>query len=364
MASNTKGDYRSDRDSIAYDDVVSSGDLSNEEAAPAENVQKRGDAAPFEGKGTMQTQNKDLRGQNKTENLKTADGGKDADNENDSSKVLSKPNDIESNDQGSRNDRLKNCKENGKEQWTPVKADLNKNKDGKGFIAGAKTENDSSPQVPSRRQPRKRASNDMEQKTSLSHSPEGDPVKPPRRRLPQVPNSAEPKADQKSSSDEDDVLSVTSNDSGEQKLEEIICKPVLTSSPNQDELPSLTVENNVMDTSRKVLSFMDVSSEGGVRKVESFYDFLYSQEGADVSKERSTSPILVQRRDTIGSALSGSQEHLYDDVPRDSSVAQSWKSNGTYDEVIVNRGMSCSGVFSVLDLHLEAPNLSVMLMTS
>ncbi|XP_022793255.1 rho guanine nucleotide exchange factor 10-like isoform X1 [Stylophora pistillata] len=339
MATNAEGDVRSVRNSIFYDDVVSSGDLSNENVTPAENIQNRGDASPFNGNDGMQIQHKDLRGQNEAEISEAGDGEKDAVNKNGSSKpkLKPKPKRNKFDDQGSPNDRLKNRKENDKEQWTLMKGELNENKDCKECTDSTKTENDTHSQALSRCQYQKTASGDFEQKTSPGHSSEGDPIKPPRRRLPQVPNSAEPKAQQNTSSHGGDVLSVTHDDSGEQKLEEIVCKPVLTSSPNQDELPSLTVETSVMDTNRRVLSFIDVSTEGRAKKVESFYDYLYSQAEADVSVEGQTSPILWQAGDRIGSALSGSEEHLYDDVPRDSSVAQSWKSNGTYDEVIVNR---------------------------
>ena len=339
MASNVEDSVRTERDSIAYDDVVSLGDLSKDSVNASENVEEKGD--------TVQTQKKELSGQNsEANNSVITHGGEDTENKDGSSEVLSKPKVNKTDDQESPKERRKIRKDCDKEQWTPVKSDLNENKESRDCSDSAKSENvmdkdspDSHPKKPPRRHPQKRASGNLEQKISPNHSPEGDPVKPPRRRLPQTPNSAEPKADLKTPSDGGDVFSVTS-DGSEQKAKEIVCKPVLTSSPNQDEIPSLSIETNVLDRSHRVLSLRDESSAGGVRKVESFYDFLYSQEDNDNSVAEATSPILLQKGDRIGSALSGSEDHLYDDVPRDSSIAKSWCSNGTYDEVIVNQGMN------------------------
>ena len=96
-----------------------------------------------------------------------------------------------------------------------------------------------------------------------------------------------------------------------------------------------------VDTSRRVLSFLDESQEGGTRRVESFYDFLYSQDDTNSAVEL-TSPIIREEGDRIGSALSDSDDHLYDSVPVEDSVAESFSRKSgfeSYDEVIVNQGM-------------------------
>ena len=173
-------------------------------------------------------------------------------------------------------------------------------------------------------------------------SPEGDPIKPPRRHLPQIPNAAilaEPQNSKKPNlevqlSGNSDALSGTVNDTGVSATspKEIICNPILASSPNQVHITHLTIESfDALDTSRRVLSFIDESAGGGVRKVESFYDLLHSPPASSI----------LQVDDRIGSTLSDSDEHLYDSVPLEySSVSGLDKKGGSeaYDEVIVNQG--------------------------
>lgn len=132
---------------------------------------------------------------------------------------------------------------------------------------------------------------------------------------------------------------------------EIVCKPVWTSSPNQDETPSLSVEAvDTLDTSRRVLSYLEASPEGGKgarKRVESFYDFLYSKEGGN-SVVNVTLP-SAQDSDRVGSQSTFSEEHAYDEVPMENSISESFgKKNifgSTYEEVIVNQG---SGVLQSL----------------
>ena len=132
---------------------------------------------------------------------------------------------------------------------------------------------------------------------------------------------------------------------------EIVCKPVWTSSPNQDETPSLSVEAvDTLDTSRRVLSYLEASPEGGKgarKRVESFYDFLYSKEGGN-SVVNVTLP-SAQDSDRVGSQSTFSEERAYDEVPMENSISESFgKKNifgSTYEEVIVNQG---SGVLQSL----------------
>ena len=246
---------------------------------------------------------------------------------------------------------------NDKELWTPVKTD----EGDKVTIADDAVEDSTGnhPTKPPRRHPQKKKepkekngtlSAEDEEKTSSVSSSEGDPVKPPRRHLPQPPT---PGAVQKPSiSDKAEVNSVSSDDQlsasgdcSEEKPREIVCKPVLTSSPNQDEIPNLAVEMvDTLDTSRRVLSYLDVSSGGGTTKrVESFYDFLYSRD--DISSVvNATSPVL-QEREKVSSTHSSSEERLYDDVPMEDSITGSFSSKkslsgSAYEEVIVNQGVN------------------------
>ena len=125
---------------------------------------------------------------------------------------------------------------------------------------------------------------------------------------------------------------------------EIVCKPVRTSSPNQDETPSLSVEAvDTLDTSRRVLSYLEASPEGGKgarKRVESFYDFLYSKEGVN-SVVNVTLP-SVQDSGRVGSQPTFSEEHAYDEVPLENSISESFGKKSilgsTYEEVIVNQG--------------------------
>lgn len=123
----------------------------------------------------------------------------------------------------------------------------------------------------------------------------------------------------------------------------IVCKPVRTSSPNQDETPSLSVEAvDTLDTSRRVLSYLEASPEGGKgarKRVESFYDFLYSKEGVN-SVVNVTLP-SVQDSGRVGSQPTFSEEHAYDEVPLENSISESFGKKSilgsTYEEVIVNQ---------------------------
>lgn len=246
---------------------------------------------------------------------------------------------------------------NDKELWTPVKTD-----EGDRVRVAHDAVEDSTgnhPTKPPRRHPQKKKelkekngalSAEDEQKTSSVSSSEDDPVKPPRRRLPQTPTPGavlKPNISDKAEVDSvfsDDQLSA-SGDHSEENPREIVCKPVLTSSPNQDEIPSLAVEMvDTLDTSRRVLSYLDVSSGGGTTKrVESFYDFLYSRD--DISSVVNVTSPVLQERDRASRTHSSSEEHLYDDVPMEDSIAESFGSKkslsgSAYEEVIVNRGVN------------------------
>ena len=372
MASNLEDSVKSERDSIVYDDVASQADLSKnsstldvqEKADTGTNV-KGNECVKTSGEKaaelTKESQKKGACEQSSAgDKLKNVEGGKEEEKKDASSVVISEHNVDKTDSKESHKDKRKIRKESDKEMWTPMKSDLSESNDSR-HTDNAKTGHvtdkdspDTHPTKPPRRHPQKKpegaGSGELEQKTSPGHSSESDPVKPPRRRLPQTPKSADtsskPDLSMKtqlegSSSTSDDGFSVAS-DGSEQKPTEIVCKPVLTSSPNQDEIPSLAIETvDKMDKSRRVLSYLDESSEGGVRKVESFYDFLYSQEDINPVAEI-TSPILKEG-DRMGSALSDSDDHLYDSVPVENSVAESFSRRSgfeSYDEVIVNQGMN------------------------
>ena len=328
---------RSERNSIVYDDVASQANLSTDSITTLEDVQEKVDT------GTLVKEDERIKtpgqkevtkegskvhvgihGQNE---LKNDDGEKGAASKDGSSELISKGN-VDKNDHESdlHRDIYKRTirKETDKELWKPVKSDSKESAESKN-------------------------SHNKETGDIAGHdSPDKHPTKPPRRhppkrRLPQPPQStsstSKPNQTEKSeleSSTSDDGLSV------EQKPAEIVCKPVLTSSPNQDEIPNLSVEKvDEIDTSRRVLSFVDESSKGDTRRVESFYDFLYSQ-GDTNSAVEVTSPMTLQEGDRIGSALSDSDDHLYDSVPVEDSVAESFSRKSgfeSYDEVIVNQGM-------------------------
>lgn len=347
MARNLDDSARSERDSIVYDDVASQGNLSIDSITALEDVQEKVDTGtlvkgnkhvktPGQKEVTKESNKKGMNGQNGGVNeLKNVDGEKGAESKDGSSELISKDNvDKNDNDNESQRDKRKIRKDSDKELWTPVKSDSKESMESK---SSDNTE--------------------MGDITRERESPDNHPTKPPRRnpprrRLPQPPASTTSKSgpSEKSkleghSSTSDDGLSVMS-DSSEQKPTEIVCKPVLTSSPNQDDIPNLSVETvDKMDTSRRVLSFLDESTKGGTRKVESFYDFLYSQDDTN-SVVEVTSPILVEG-DRIGSALSDSDDHLYDSVPVEDSVAESFSRKSgfqSYDEVIVNQGMGSNKI--------------------
>ena len=390
MASNLDDSVRSERDSIVYDDVASQTDRSKDSITAPEDVQEKIDTGPIvkenEGAKTSGENASELTKDSQKKGLiepssavdKSKNAHKGEDNAASSEQISKLNTDKSDQDKESHKDKRKIRKESDKELWTPMKSDHSESKDSRNSDNAKKGDvtvedsSDAHPTKPPRRHPQKKLERaesgelDHKQKTSPSQSSGSDPVKPPRRRLPQAPKSAvtsgpKPDLSEKNSSEggstaSDDGLSVTS-DGSEQKPTEIVCKPVLTSSPNQDEIPSLSVETvDKMDTSRRVLSFLDDSSESGVRKVESFYDYLYSQDDINPVTEV-TSPVLKEG-DRIGSALSDSDDHLYDSVPVEDSVAESfsWRSGfESYDEVIVNQGMDVYPVSRKSNQHQTSP---------
>ena len=270
--------------------------------------------------------------------------------------------DMKTVDEGSPEDKRRLRKESDdKELWTPVKSDAGSNISDEAKMGEEAMENspDDHPTKPPRRHCQKKVevkeqsgvASGEEQNNSSGGSSGGDPAKPPRRRLPQPPKpvvTPKPDISEKSTAEADSTTSDDqlsgSGDHSEQKPREIVCKPVLTSSPNQDEIPNLSVEMvDTLDTSRRVLSYVDASSPGSSaskKRVESFYDFLYSGDEVN-SVANVTSPIL-RDGNRVGSAVSRSEDRLYDDVPMEDSIAESFsqKSNtgSTYEEVIVNQG--------------------------
>lgn len=157
---------------------------------------------------------------------------------------------------------------------------------------------------------------------SKPKSPERDPIKPPRRKLPQPPktNPEEQKQGKK-------------KDKKDEEQRDVVSRPVVTSTPFQESM-TLAVEDEDSN-GRRVLSLYDEATNTTVEHGTSFYDFLYSDEGSSQA-----------------GALSGSQirdltdDNIYDDVPLESSTQSldsvgkrtSSTSFGIYDEVIINKG--------------------------
>ena len=355
---------RSTRDSITYDDIASEGDLSQDSVTASEdahqksdsNDTKRGDVSiktPSQGalEISKPRENKESNGDSKAgETSRSVDG--------EVGKKLEKEDAIHTSKEGREDKRKFRKDSHDKELWTPVKGDGGK----RGSDEALSDSSGDHPTKPPRRHTQKKAeikdkngaeSGKVEQKSSPVHSSESDPVKPPtrRRHLPQPlipgtmpkPNTSGKKEIKVDSTTSDNELSA-SGDHSDQQPREIVCNPVLTSSPNQDKIPSLSVEMvDTIDTSRRVLSYLDVSSVGGTgttKRVESFYDFLYSKDG-NSSVADATSPIL-RDGDRVGDTLSHSDEHLYDDVPAEDSITESFNQKShlgsTYEEVIVNQG--------------------------
>ena len=315
MASNLDNSSRSERDSIVYDDVASQANLSLNSITSAEDTQEKVDAGTLV-KGDEHVKTRGQKELTKESNKKGING-----------QIELRNADKNDQDSESQKDKRKIRKDTDKELWTPVKSDSKESTESKN--------NDT------------KETGDTAGQDSLGNHPTKPPRRhPQKRRLPQAPQSAsatsKPDPSEKSeleghSSTSDDGLSVMS-DGSEQKPTEIVCKPVLTSSPNQDAIPNLSVETvDKIDASRRVLSFPDESNAGGRRKVESFYDFLYSQDETNSVLEV-TSPIILEEGDRIGSTLSDSDDHLYDSVPVEDSVARN-SGFESYDEVIVNQGM-------------------------
>ena len=334
MASNLDNSARSERHSIVYDDVASQANLSTDSITAPEDAQEKIDAGALvkdecaKAPGQKVTKESDKIGIHGQNELKNVDGEKGAERKDGSNELISKGR-VDKNDYNyseSQRDKRTIGKDSNKEMWTPVKR------------------SDSKESMESRNSDDKETGEIVGENSSDDHPKKPPRRHPPKRRLPQPPQSTS--STSKPGRTERSELESSTSDDGlpmEQKPAEIVCKPVLTSSPNQDEIPNLSVETvDKIDTSRKVLSFLDESQEGGTRRVESFYDFLYSQ-GDTKSAVEETSPIIISEEgDRIGSALSDSDDHLYDSVPVEDSVAESFSRKSgfeSYDEVIVNQGM-------------------------
>jgi len=155
-----------------------------------------------------------------------------------------------------------------------------------------------------------------------------DPVKPPRRKLPQTPTD---------SPEEERRKGKKGDSKKDEEFRDVISRPVVTSTPFQENM-TLSVENLDEDNDgRRVFSIYDDSTDTTVQQGQSFYDFLYSKDDPG---------------STQAGAFSGSQmkdlgdDNIYDEVPLESS-SQSLVSLGKrssnhefeiYDEVIINKG--------------------------
>ena len=221
-----------------------------------------------------------------------------------------------------------------KEIWVPAKTPSNKENEQEGQITEVPADEPVKP--PRKTHPLKKTklTNSETEKVTGTMSKGGasnEPVKPPRRKLPQAPKS-EGKTHQTPAKAEASSGDVSSDNSGSENLNseerDIVCKPILTSSPNQAALTLSGDSVDDFDRSRRVLSFQDLSSESGEKKVESFYDYLWSEQGGD-SPSSSMLP-------------SGRDDRTYEDVPLGSSNGsmRSGFGTGIYDEVIVNQGKS------------------------
>ena len=156
-----------------------------------------------------------------------------------------------------------------------------------------------------------------------------DPVKPPRRKLPRPPNTDVKTPKGGKHKEQKGELE------NEQEIRDIISRPVVTSTPFQENM-TLSVEDVANDEKgRRLFSIYDDSTDTTVQQGQSFYDFLYSKEDKITESGAYGGNQVIDLRD----------ENLYDDVPLDSST-QSLTSLGkrtdtdfdVYDEVIVNKG--------------------------
>lgn len=342
------------RESVINDDVISEGELSKDNfTAVTKDASQEADSNECKGAGLNNNDQKALESETRQSEKKEKTGysnarNKDARPRKEPEQDISHSKTVKKSSEDQRRKIRKDS--NDKELWTPVKGELKDSKGDEGKIETEVVQEllDDKPSKPPRRPPQKkpeqikkdvRERGEYEEEGSPLHSP--DPVKPPRRRLPQPPTQ-HVKPDTLPSEGivtTSDLLSETDDGLG-QKPREIVCKPVLTSSPNQEVIPSLTVERiDALDTSRRTLSYIDVSSgKGKTKRVESFYDFLYSR---DDSIANVTSAILNDG-DRAGS-VSHPEEHPYDAVYVEDSitdtVSEKSYTGSTYEEVIVNQGM-------------------------
>lgn len=220
-----------------------------------------------------------------------------------------------------------------KEMWVPLAIkDTNIEDKGK-----AKSKKPTSPEPIKPPRPKRVSSfkhntkDDKEVKMRKSKENAIDPVKPPRRKLPRLPG-----ADTKMQKGEKHKGSKEELSEGEQAARDIISRPVVMSTPFQENM-TLSVEDMTNNgEGRRLFSIYDDSTDTTVQQGVSFYDYLYSKKD-DTTKE-------------LG-AYGGNQtkdfrdENLYDDVPLDSStqsLASIEQRTNTdfdiYDEVIVNKG--------------------------
>ena len=345
------------RESVMYDDLIAEGELNKDSFTVTKDASQEADSNECKGAGLNNNDQKALESETRRSEKKEKTGysnagKKDAQPRKEPEQDISHCKTVKESSEDQRRKIRKDS--NDKELWTPVKSELKDSKSDERKIETEVVQEllDDKPSKPPRRPPQKkpeqikkdvRERGEYEEEGSPLHSP--DPVKPPRRRLPQPPtqhvkpdtviSGTLPSEGNVTTSD---LFSETDDGLG-QTPREIVCKPVLTSSPNQEVIPSLTVERiDALDTSRRTLSYIDVSSgKGKTKRVESFYDFLYSR---DDSIANVTSPVLNDG-DRAGS-VSHSEEHPYDAVHTEDSitdtVSEKSYTGSTYEEVIVNQG--------------------------
>lgn len=348
------------RDSVIYDDVASEGDLSKDRVSESKNKKNEKD-----NKDNDPSVKKDTQGAGKLLNQQAkkilpeciaVDRKSKAGDEKDSDELkkgngsaLKKASHIPDQESPEDKRRLRR-NSNDKELWTPVKPE-DENKACK-QVGDHKDSQDSQPTKPPRRQPQKRGefkgkSKEPNVEGDQQNLTENDTATPQKRRLPKQPkpramSKGYKQKEIKTDSTSTESVHSTSGDRTEEKPTEIVCKPVVTSSPNSDEVPSLAVMVDTLDTSRRVLSYLEASPEGSkgtAKKVESFYDFLYSQNEVNAVVNVTLPSLRTGGKGSSGDTIL--EEHPYDDVPMEDGVAGSVGkrslSGSTYEEVIVNQ---------------------------
>ena len=336
---------------MVYDDIMSGGNSGKEDVPEKNGDSKKDDLTSVKKNG--QESEESLKQYAKKKLFQCSDDNKLSIVEDDQGKELMKDSGpfmeeaVHNLHQDHEDDKKRLCRNsNDKELWTPVKTDEDSKpsqpvRDSEGLL-------DSQPTKPPRRHSQKRIEskgkrNTENGKCDLEKLMENDTMTTKRTHLAPKPKPGATSEIIKMDAGPKENEPLPSVDDREEPTE-IVCKPVWTSSPNQDEIPSLSVEAvDTLDTSRRVLSYHEASpggGEGARKRVESFYDFVHSTE--DVNSVVNVTLPSLQGSDRVGSRATVSKEHAYDEVPMEDIISESFGkksfSGSCYEEVIVNQG--------------------------